>query len=185
MPLPRVSCLLGGAMSRSWFKSASAVPTIWACFPRHGGGSPPAATAHFPAPRTSPKSKLIDTVHPVPTHFGTGMDVRGASPAAGGLIKLDRHKSFIMHTYEKRACKPFGMHCYKIIELKVPWNEYLQKKAGVGGRRLSRKSGQCPCCSRFGGGFDGRLGSRWDHTGRGFSPGLRHCLSIFAFPESA
>jgi len=28
-------------------------------------------------------------------------------------------KSFIMHCYEKRACKCFGMHCYKIIGLKV------------------------------------------------------------------
>ncbi len=74
------------------------------------------------------------------------VDVRGASPAAGGLINLQRHKFFRMHTYEKsacksfaihsykkRACKPFGMHCYKIIELKVPWNEYLQKRGGGAG----------------------------------------------------
>ncbi len=68
----------------------------------------------------------MDTVHPVPTCFGTGVDVRGGSP--GRLIRLERHKSFAMHSYEKRACKPFGIHSYKIIELKVPWNEYLQKK---------------------------------------------------------
>ncbi len=45
--------------------------------------------------------------------------------------------SFRMHSYEKCACKFFGMHCYKIIGLKLPWNEYLQKKGG-GGLRLCR-----------------------------------------------
>ncbi len=101
-------------MSWCWFKPPSAVP-------RRGG---------------------MNTVDHVPTYFGTRVDVRGASPPAGGLIRLQRHKFFRMHSYEKRACKPFGMHCYKIIELKVPWNEYLQKKGGGGGRRVSRKSAQ-------------------------------------------
>ncbi len=54
-------------------------------------------------------------------------------------------KSFAMHSYEKSACKPFGIHCYKIIELKVPWNEYLQKK---GGAAPLGKSGQPPCTLR-------------------------------------
>ncbi len=78
----------------------------------------------------------MNTVDPVPTYFGAGVDVRRAPPAAGGLIKLDRHKSFTMHSYEKRASKPFGIRSYAIVGLKVPWNEYLQKKAGGGSARL-------------------------------------------------
>ncbi len=49
-------------------------------------------------------------------------------------------KSFIMHCYEKRACKSFGIHSHKIIGLKVPWNEYLQKKGGWGGRRDQKRA---------------------------------------------
>ena len=37
---------------------------------------------------------------------------------------------------KKRARKPFGIHSYKIIGLKVPWNEHLQKIGG-GDRRVS------------------------------------------------
>ncbi len=115
-------------MSRCWFKPASAVP-------RRGG---------------------INTVDPLPTYFGTGVDVRGASPAAGRPITLQRHKFFRMHTYKKRACKFFGMHCYKIIGLKVPWNEHLQKK-GVGGLGASRQirtaSVFCPAKLRDAQGF--------------------------------
>jgi hypothetical protein len=38
-----------------------------------------------------------------------------------------------MNTSEKYACKPSGMNTYKIIGLKVSWNEHLQKKVrGVG-----------------------------------------------------
>ncbi len=99
-------------MSWCWFKPASAVP-------RRGG---------------------MNTVDHVPTYFGTEVNVRGASPAAGGLIKLERHKSFIMHSYAKRACKPIGICSYAIVGLKVPWNEYLQKKAGGGS--VARKSAQ-------------------------------------------
>ncbi len=96
-----------------------------------GGYRPPLA-----APRTSPESKLgtramMNTVDHVPTYFGTGVHVRGASP--GRLINLERHKFFRMHTYEKSACKFFGIHCYKIIGLKAPWNEYLRKNRGWGG----------------------------------------------------
>ncbi len=43
-----------------------------------------------------------------------------------------------MHCYEKRACKPFGIHSYEIIELKVPWNEHLQKKVGGGYPRCAQ-----------------------------------------------
>ncbi len=75
----------------------------------------------------------MNTVDPVPTCFGTGVDVRGPSPAAGGLINLQRHKFFRMHTYEKSACKSFAIHSYAIVGLKAPWNEYLQKKGGGAG----------------------------------------------------
>ncbi len=88
---------------------------------------------------------MMNTVDPVPTYFGTGVDVRRAFPAAGGLIELERRKFFRMHTYEKCACKSFGMHCYKIIGLKVPWNEYLQKEAGGGAARLA-PGAQPACC---------------------------------------
>ncbi len=33
-----------------------------------------------------------------------------------------------MHSYEKCARNSFAIHSYKIIGLKVPWNEHLQKK---------------------------------------------------------
>jgi hypothetical protein len=49
-----------------------------------------------------------------------------------GNVSLHDAKFFRMHTYEKRACKSFGMHSYKIVELKVPWNEHLQKNGGRG-----------------------------------------------------
>ncbi len=48
-----------------------------------------------------------------------------------------RTKSFRCHSYEKCARKPFGIHSYAIVGLKVPWNEYLQKK-GRGGVRAFR-----------------------------------------------
>ncbi len=41
-------------------------------------------------------------------------------------------KPFALHSYEKRACKSFGILSYAIVGLKVPWNEYLQKKGGWG-----------------------------------------------------
>jgi hypothetical protein len=36
-----------------------------------------------------------------------------------------------MNTYAKRAANPRTMNTYKIIRLKVPWNQHLQKKGGV------------------------------------------------------
>src|ERR1700690_909419 len=38
-----------------------------------------------------------------------------------------------MNTYAKRAANPCRMCTYKIIGLKVPWNEHLQKNRGAGG----------------------------------------------------
>ncbi len=49
-------------------------------------------------------------------------------------------KSFAIHCYEKRACKPFGIRSYAIVGLKVPWNEYLQKKEGRGSARCAQIS---------------------------------------------
>ncbi len=65
-------------------------------------------------------------------------------PASSLQLPASRtSKSFTMHCYEKLPRKPFGILSYAIVGLKVPWNEYLQKKAGGGpGRRLSRKSEQ-------------------------------------------
>ncbi len=36
--------------------------------------------------------------------------------------------SFRMHSYEKCVRKPFGIRSYKIIALKLPWNQILPKK---------------------------------------------------------
>ena len=38
-----------------------------------------------------------------------------------------------MNTYAKRAANPSRMRTYKIIELKVPYNQHLQKIGGGGG----------------------------------------------------
>ena len=40
--------------------------------------------------------------------------------------------SFGMRSYEKCASKSFGMRGYRIVELKVSWNQQLQKMWGVG-----------------------------------------------------
>ncbi len=45
-------------------------------------------------------------------------------------MSAEADNSFGMHSYEKCACKFFGMHSSEIIGLKVPWNEHLQKKGG-------------------------------------------------------
>ncbi len=72
-------------MSRCSSKPGSAVPTIWACFPRHGGAGRSLPRRSLSGrPRKSPQSKLgtpgmMNTVDPVPTYFGTGVDVRRAS----------------------------------------------------------------------------------------------------------
>src|SRR3989441_5251896 len=44
-------------------------------------------------------------------------------------------KSFAMRTYAKCFCKCPGMSSYRIIGLKVPWNEQLQERGG--GRLLA------------------------------------------------
>jgi hypothetical protein len=42
-------------------------------------------------------------------------------------------KSFILRTSKKRVRKPRRMITYDFTKLKASWNEYLQKKYGVGG----------------------------------------------------
>ena len=42
------------------------------------------------------------------------------------------------HYSEKCVCKSFGMHTYKTIGLKVPWNDILTKKGGEGGASSAR-----------------------------------------------
>ncbi len=145
-------------MSWRWLKSASALPTIWARFPRHGGGKPACggskpcrersrrlahACSHNEFPASSLQLRFLESDGPaVPPsrHAGRCCGIPGSRTNHQelhrsreiGLPTSRTHKSFRMHSYEKRACKPFGMHCYKIIELKVPWNEYLQKIGGWG-----------------------------------------------------
>src|SRR5713226_3814062 len=69
-------------------------------------------------------------------------DHRTCHVACGSSFELlERHKSFRMHSYEKRAHKPFGIHSYKIIALKVSWNELLQK-IGAGDTTLAQQKGR-------------------------------------------
>ncbi len=110
-------------------KPRSAVPTFWGYFPLAARKPFAAGAAHLSTPRTSPQSKLgtRGMMNPV--------DVRGGSP--GRLIRLERHKSFAMHSYEKRACKSFAIHSYGIVGLKVPWNHILTKKGRWGSARFA------------------------------------------------
>ncbi len=128
MLLRRVSYLLGGAMSWCCFEPARAVPTIWACFPRHGGGSPPAAgDVHLSTPRTSPQSKLgtrgmMNTV-----------DVRGGSPSR--LIKLDGTSPLQCTVTKNALVSPLESALTQSLHLKSPgMNTY--KKIGVGAGAL-------------------------------------------------
>ena len=52
------------------------------------------------------------------------------------LSHLHARKPFRIRTCEKRRCKSSGIPTYKIIGLKIPWNQHLQKKVGVGVSRL-------------------------------------------------
>src|SRR5207245_370711 len=52
------------------------------------------------------------------------------------LSHAHAYKSFGIRTYEKCFRKSFGMRSCKIIGLKVPWNEHLQKNWGGGGASL-------------------------------------------------
>ncbi len=115
--------------------------------------------SHNELPTSSPQLRFLESGGPaVPgsrtNHRelhrspGTGLPTSrtvcpGNSPPASSLqLPASRtSKSFAIHSYEKRACKPFAICSYAIVGLKVPWNEYLQKKGGGGGR-LSRESGQ-------------------------------------------
>ncbi len=51
-----------------------------------------------------------------------------------GLVYVRSRKPFGTHSYEKCAGNSFGIHSYKIIGLKLPWNQLLQKKRGGGPR---------------------------------------------------
>ncbi len=111
-------------MSWCWFKPASAVEGI--------------------LPATAGEARLRRVERPaVSAAEGLPMFVPTTNfqPQASDLQPQTSRtsKSFAIHSYEKRACKPFGIRSYAIVGLKVPWNEYLQKKAG-GGRRVARKS---------------------------------------------
>ena len=52
------------------------------------------------------------------------------------LSHLHARKPFRIRTCEKRRCKSSGIRTCKIIGLKIPWNQHLQKKVGVGVSRL-------------------------------------------------
>ena len=49
-----------------------------------------------------------------------------------GLALIHVGKSFIIRSYEKCAGKSFGMSGYKIVGLKVSWNQQLQEMWGCG-----------------------------------------------------
>ncbi len=140
MLLPRVSCLLGGAMSWCWFEPASAVPTIWGYSPRHGGGSPPAAGRKACCER-SRRVAHVCSHNQLPTSSLRPPTSRTELPTSDLQPQTSRtSKSFPMHSYEKCAHKSFGIRSYAIVGLKVPWNEYLQKKRWVGGQRDQKAS---------------------------------------------
>src|SRR5437879_13036818 len=48
------------------------------------------------------------------------------------LSHAHAYNSFRIRTYEKCFRKSFGMRSCRIIGLKVPWNEHVQKKVGGG-----------------------------------------------------
>src|SRR2546427_801957 len=52
------------------------------------------------------------------------------------LSPLHARKPFRIRTCEKRRCKSSGIRTYRIIGLKIPWNQHLQKRVGVGVSRL-------------------------------------------------
>ncbi len=82
----------------------------------------------------------MDTVDPVPTYFGTGVDVRGSSPAAGGLIKLDGISPLQCTLTKNAPVSPLESTVTKLLNLKSPGiNSY--EKIGGGGGRVVRKSG--------------------------------------------
>ncbi len=117
---------------------------LWACFPRHGGRSPPAAGRKACRERSRSLPMFVPTTNFQPQASSSGFRESGGPAVPGsrtnhrelhrspgtGLPTSRTHKSFALHSYEKRACKPSGIRSYAIVGLKVPWNEYLQKKGG-------------------------------------------------------
>ena len=57
-----------------------------------------------------------------------------------------------MRTYPERAANPFRMRTYKIIGLKVAWNEQLQKKTPGEGCLFTtdtKRSGEARCLAEL------------------------------------
>ena len=63
--------------------------------------------------------------------FAEGTDSYTVAPS-----HLHARKPFRIRTCEKRRCKSSGIRTYRIIGLKIPWNQHLQKRVGVGVSRL-------------------------------------------------
>ncbi len=72
---------------------------------------------------------------------------KGKKPDSDSIDTADAvgDKSFRIHSYEIRASKSCGFHSYKIIGLKLPWNDILTKTTG-GGRGVRRgvRTGSIP-----------------------------------------
>ncbi len=134
-----------------------------------GGFTPPVRFSSAGAIRAS-RMGLRDELRRSP---GTGLpasrtDLRPQTSRAS--------KSFTIHCYEKRSRKSFGISSYAIVGLKVPWNEYLQKKGGWGpGSSRFAQIRTVPERSRFRKAKGDRSG--WRHFGEwmekcGSSPAL-------------
>jgi hypothetical protein len=88
------------------------------------------------------------------------------------LVPVHARNPFRMHSYENSAHKSLRIHSYKIIELKVPWNEYLQKKGG-GGYRLPATSSRFARASHLRPPQQARV-SRHQQNGVIFRAGTKH-----------
>ncbi len=105
----------------------STLLTAWPMFPPGGNFQPQASHLRplDPSPMFPPASNLQPR-----TSYLRPLAVRPRDELPTSSLQLPTSrssKSSRTHSYEKCARKSFGIHSYKIIRLKVSWNQYLQK----------------------------------------------------------
>ncbi len=114
-------------------------PCLWTLNSRRAGGrSLRQATPSSgfgpdaPHPDTRVQRQDLQPLPPVTDHRSQVAGHRGVTSHRSRVMFLQL--SPLECTLAKKCvCKSFGMHSYKIIGLKVLWNEHLQKNTGGGG----------------------------------------------------